>query len=319
MRVESPVVFIIFNRPQTTMTVFKAIAAAEPKMLLVVADGPRFPDEARQCEKTREIIRGVNWRCEVMQNFSSQNLGCGSRVSTGLDWAFSLVDEAIVLEDDCIPAPSFFPFCETLLRRFKDDERVMHINGNNFQFGVKRTRHSYYFSKYPHIWGWATWRRAWKHYDFQMRTWPEFKKTGMIDLVCDDPLESHYWQNNFDDAHSGRIDTWDYQWIYTCWSQGSLSVTPGSNLVSNIGFGTSATHTHGTSPLAALPREDIWELSHPDFLVRHRAADLYTFDQVFGGKYMREGNRLRSAIRKVTSSLGKGSFIRHENRQRKTK
>jgi hypothetical protein len=299
MTVKTPVVLIIFNRPETTKVVFDAIAAAQPEKLLIVADGPRSLDEASRCEKAREIIRGVNWACEVMENVSPHNLGCGRRVSTGLDWVFSLVDEAIVLEDDCIPAPSFFTFCETLLQRFKDDERIMHINGNNFQFGVKRTEQSYYFSKYAHIWGWATWRRAWRHYDFQMRTWPQFKKTGMIDWVFDDPLESQYWRNNFDDAKSGRIDTWDYQWMYTCWHQGGLCVTPSSNLVSNVGFGTSATHTQGKSPLAELPTEDIWEISHPVFVVRHRAADHFTFDEVFGGKYMKGGRWRRSVLRRI--------------------
>lgn len=319
MTVRSPIVFIIFNRPETTKAVFEAIAAAKPEKLLVIADGPRHPDEAPQCEKAREVIRSVNWTCEVIENVSSHNLGCGRRISTGLDWVFSLVNEAIVLEDDCIPAPSFFSFCENLLHRFRDDKRIMHINGNNFQFGVKRTDRSYYFSKYAHIWGWATWRRAWAHYDFRMQTWPEFKKTGMIDLVCDDPLECPYWQSNFDDAQSGRIDTWDYQWMYTCWNQGSLCVTPASNLVSNIGFGASATHTQGKSPLAGLPIKDIWEISHPSFVVRHRAADRFTFDEVFGGKYMREGNRLRSAMRKLTSSLRKGSFVRDNSREKGTK
>lgn len=301
---KTPVAFIIFNRPDLTEVVFEAIAKVKPKKLLVVADGPRFPEEAEKCEKARAIIEKVDWDCEVLTNFSEKNLGCRYRVSSGLDWVFSEVEEAIILEDDCLPAPSFFYFCHTLLEHYRHDERIMHISGNNFQAGLSRTDYSYYFSKYNHIWGWASWRRAWKHFDRNMKTWTEFNKLGMMNFVCESPHEQTYWTNIFDQMFvESRPDTWDYIWTYTCWFQNGLSILPNSNLVSNIGFGSDATHTLGESPYARLSTTNIWEISHPPFVVRHRDADIYTFNYVFGGKDMRENNTLPAKMHQRLSAV----------------
>ncbi|OUC08639.1 hemolytic protein HlpA-like protein, partial [Litorilinea aerophila] len=164
---QTPVIFLIFNRPDTTAQVFAEIAKARPRRLLVVADGPRphRPDDVEKCSATRAVIERVDWPCEVSCDFAEENLGGRRRISSGLTWAFSQVEAAIVLEDDCLPHPTFFPFCEELLNRYCHDERIMAITGDNFQFGRSRTKYSYYFSRYFHSWGWATWRRAWQHYD----------------------------------------------------------------------------------------------------------------------------------------------------------
>jgi len=156
MSLQVPIVFIIYNRPDLTERVFDSIRKAKPNKLLVVSDGPRFTEDVEKCKCVRAVIDKVDWDCEVLKNFPEVNLGCRKRVSSGLDWVFSEVEEAIILEDDCLPAPSFLSFCQTLLERYRDDERVMHISGNNFQFGISRTEYSYYFSKYTHLWGWAT-------------------------------------------------------------------------------------------------------------------------------------------------------------------
>lgn len=302
----TPVVFLIFNRPDLTAIVFEAIAQAKPKKLLVVADGPRFPEEAENCQKARAVIERVDWDCEVLTNFSDKNLGGGLRIATGLDWVFSEVEEAIILEDDCLPAPSFFYFCQTLLDYYRHDERIMHISGNNFQSERNRIDYSYYFSKYTHIWGWASWRRSWKHYDLSMKTWPEFKKLGMIKSVCEDPDEQTYWTEIFDRMFSeSPPSTWDYMWKYTCWSQNGLSILPNVNLVSNLGFRSDATHTSGDSYLSCLPRIDIWEIKHPLFVVRHQEADAYTFDYVFRGKSMRQSNTFHAIIRQQLSPIKK--------------
>lgn len=288
MSLHTPVVFLIFNRPDLTAQVFEAIRQAKPHKLLVVADGPRFSEEAEKCEKARVVIQQVDWECEVLTNFSNVNLGCKCRVSSGLDWVFSEVEEAIILEDDCLPTPSFFTFCQTLLEYYRHDERIMHISGNNFQLSQSRSEYSYYFSKYNHIWGWASWRRAWKHYDIEMKTWEELKVSKIINSVHTDAYEQNYWLNIFDQVHKGLIDTWDYQWTYACWSQGGLSIIPDVNLVSNIGFGDDATNTVGKSRLANMPTEDINKINHPPFIIKHQEADLYTFDYVFGEKTRRE-------------------------------
>jgi hypothetical protein len=239
----TPVVFLVFNRPDLTERVFRRIAEAKPQTLLLVADGPRSEKEVKICTQVREIIDRVDWDCRVLKNFSDTNLGCKRRVASGLDWAFDQVSEAIILEDDCLPSPSFFYFCQTLLERYRDDERIFMIGGNNFQFGINRTEDSYYFSRYAEIWGWATWRRAWQCYDVTMMSWPAFKAAGGMRWAFEHPAEQQYWERYFQETYEGKIDTWDYIWFYTCLSQSGLSILPNINLVSNLGFGPNATHT----------------------------------------------------------------------------
>ena len=303
MSLLTPVAFIVFNRPDLTQRVFEAIAKAKPQKLFVIADGPRSPEEAEKCQKARQVIDKVDWDCEVLTNFSEKNLGCRRRVSTGLDWVFSECEEAIILEDDCLPAPSFFDFCQILLEYYRHDERIMHISGDNFQLGQSRTDYSYYFSNYTHDWGWATWQRAWKHYDVDMKRWPQFKKARMVEFLCEDPYEQNYWTSMLDRVFEGTVDTWDVQWNYACWSQNGLSIVPDSNLVSNIGFRPDATHTVGVSHIAGLPTTDIVEMRHPPFVLRNRDADAYTFDYVFGCKDMRERGTLQAKIRQRMSGI----------------
>ncbi len=241
----SPIIFLIFNRPETTAQVFAAIRAARPPKLLVVADGPR-PDRAGErelCARTRAIIDGVDWPCQVLLNFAGANMGCGKRVSSGLDWAFGQVGEAVILEDDCLPDPSFFPYCAELLERYRSDERIMMISGDNFQNGVSRSSDSYYFSRLPHCWGWATWHRAWRHYDFTMADWPQRGGARWLKSIARNPVLERYWAQCFDDVRSGKIDTWDYQWMYCMFANRGFSIVPNVNLVTNLGFGNSATHT----------------------------------------------------------------------------
>lgn len=305
MSIYTPVVFFIFNRPDLTKIVFQAIAQAKPKKLLVVADGPRFAEELEKCEQTRAVIERVDWDCEVLTNFSDTNLGCGKRLSSGIDWVFSQVEEAIFLEDDILPSQSFFYFCQLLLKHYRDDQRIMHISGDN-SLNQKRTSYSYFFSKYADVWGWASWRRAWQHYDYNMKTWPEFKKAGLLKLVCDDPYEYSYWKSIFDQMHKDPlvIDTWDFQWLYACWFQNGLAIEPNANLTSNLGFDrTDSTHTTKKTPFSKLPTTDIWEVNHPPFVVKDREADNNTFDYFFGGKYMKSQNYIIGKTRLYLSPL----------------
>ena len=299
MSLSTPVAFIIFNRPDPTKRVFEAIRQAKPKQLLVIADGPRSDrsGEAEKCNETRAIIDRVDWDCEVLTNYSHHNLGCKRRVSSGIDWVFSQVEEAIILEDDCLPAPSFFQFCQTLLEKYRDDDRISMIGGNSCQQEQTRTSYSYLFSKYAHIWGWATWRRAWKDYDVDMKTWPECKENNLLQSAFHDIYEQKSWIEIFDNVYAGEIDTWDYQWLYTCFSQNRLSIEPNRNLVSNIGFGADATHTFCESPWSNMPTHDIQVIEHPKLIIRNYEADLYTFNNFFGGNYMRQQDLLTSRIK----------------------
>lgn len=306
MSFSTPVGFLIFNRPDLTQQVFSSIANIKPKQLFVIADGPRADrlGEAEKCEQAREIIEKVNWDCEVKTNFSEVNLGCGRREATGFDWVFSQVEEAIFLEDDTFPAPSFFTFCQSLLEYYRDDERVMHINGDN-SVNQRRSQYSYYFSKYIHGWGWASWRRAWQHYDYSMKSWPDFKSKDFLQFICHDPYEQKYWTEMFDQMHADPqvIDTWDFQWQYACWSQNGLVVAPNENLISNLGFNRlDAAHTVGDSPRSNLPTGDLWELDHPPFIIQNQIADDHSFDYIFGGLEMREQDKFLARLRQSLST-----------------
>jgi hypothetical protein len=264
--IQSPVVFLIFNRPEQTARIFAAIRAARPARLLVVADGPRLgrAGEEELCGKTRSVIDGVDWPCHVLRNFSDVNMGCGRRVSSGLDWAFAHVEEAIILEDDCLPDPNFFPYCVELLERYRADERIMMISGDNFQNGASRTPNSYYFSQLVHCWGWATWRRAWRHYDFTMSDWRQRRRTQWINAVTKNPVMGLRWRDCFDAVMAGKIDTWDYQWVYCIMARNGLSIVPDVNLVTNIGFGAGATHTLTVAQRYIVPSRAIgFPLRHP--------------------------------------------------------
>lgn len=291
---DTPVAFIIFNRPDLTQLVFEAIAKAKPRKLLVIADGPRFPEEAEKCRQAREVIQNVDWECEVLTNFSDINLGCKMRPATGLDWVFSLVEEAIILEDDCLPHIDFFVYCAELLEKYRDDERIMTISGNNFQSEKQWNTHSYYFSNYTLTWGWASWRRAWQHYDVAMEHWPEIRDSSL--LPFNDENEKGYWVKILNSVYEGKIDAWDYQWSFACWSQNSLTVIPSKNLVSNIGFREDATHTQGNSVLASIPTATLGKLQHPQYIAKHNEADKSIFYSFFDDRQNERG-RVR-AIKK---------------------
>ena len=287
MTLSTPVAFIVFNRPDLTQIVFDAIRQAQPKQLLVIADGARFPEEIEKCQQSRDIVKQVDWECEVLTNFSDTNMGCKLRVSSGLNWVFSQVEEAIILEDDCLPSPSFFSFCQTLLEKYRYDERIMNISGDNFQLGQIRSQYSYHFSRYTHIWGWATWRRAWQHYDVDMRLWVDFKSSSLFKAMFDTNYEWLYWSNIFNSTYIGEIDTWDYQWYFCCWIQSALSIEPSVNLVSNLGFRWDATHVKEENPLAKLPRFNILSIVHPPMVTRNNAADNHTFEFRYNGRQIK--------------------------------
>ena len=280
----TPVLFLIFNRQDTTKQVFSAIRRAQPSRLYIAADGPRpeFIDEAKHCESAREVATNVDWDCEVKTLFRENNLGCRLAVSDAIDWFFEQEPEGIILEDDCLPDQSFFFFCQEVLEHFRDDTRIMHVGGTNFQFGNNQTKYSYYFSRYAHVWGWASWRRAWRFYDEKMEQLPVEKYNEILLHWADDQNFIRYWNNVFQQTASGEIDTWDYQWTFACWNQNGLSVVPSVNLVSNLGFSKESTHTNIPSPLANMFTERIkLPLKHPRLIVRHQKADRYVERQQF--------------------------------------
>jgi hypothetical protein len=274
-----PVALFIFNRPRLTAQVYERVRAARPSRLLVVADGPRptRPEDIRLCAATRKIVISPDWPCELLTNFAEENLGARRRISSGLDWVFDLCPEAIVLEDDCVPCPSFFSFCSSMLSYYREDTRVMHITGNNFQGGVQRGDGSYYFSKYAHTWGWASWRRAWRFYDVNLRVWPNAKQAAWLTNLMDDPVEVKYWTWILDEVYHKRIEAWDYQWMFTCWIQNGLAIQPNRNLVTNIGVGPDALHFKQGHSTIGIPTRELGQCVHPTVIIPDREADRFTF------------------------------------------
>jgi hypothetical protein len=284
MSLATPVALIFHRRPQLLARVCERVAAARPRRLFLIADGPRDERDAAACAAARRVAENVTWPCQVERAYADENLGIRRRISSGLDWLFGRVDEAIVLEDDCLPAPSFFSYCEALLARYRDDERVFGVSGASFQLGRRRTPASYFFSGYCGIWGWAGWARAWRHYDVAMRDWPSWREVGLLESMWRDRRERAYWRWIFDQVHAGRIDTWDYQLFYAMWKQRALFIHPETNLVSNIGFGQGATHTRRRRhALAGRELESPGELAHPAAVFRHAAADRFMFRHVYRG------------------------------------
>ena len=295
----TPVIFLVFNRPDLTRQVFERIRQARPPRLLVVCDGPRehVPADAASVAEVRRIIeQGVDWPCQVLTNFSETNLGCRERVFTGLNWAFSLVEEAMILEDDCLPSASFFSFCEEMLTRYRRDERVMHVNGTNFLAKHLHTSASCFFSKYVWIWGWATWRRAWQQYDPTMASWNE--RLHLLEKSFDSGQERAFWLSTFEKARAdwAKANTWDFQWIYTCWTKGGLSVVPSVNLVENLGFGAGATHTTNDFPHLRLAAGSLESTAQPRRIARRRWRDHLMFC-AYMGKPLDWPSRFKGCLR----------------------
>lgn len=300
---QTPVAFLIFNRADNTEKVFQAIRKAKPPKLLVIADGPRAHKigEAEKCEKTRAIIDRVDWDCEVYKNYSEQNMGCARRVSSGLNWVFEQVEEAIILEDDCVPHPTFFPFCDELLDRYRDDERIVVISGQNVQFGRHRAPYSYYFSRHNHCWGWATWKRAWQHFDFEMKNWPEVRDRHLLNDILHDSQAVEFWTDMFQSTYAGKIDSWAYRWTFSCWTQNGLSILSNVNLISNIGFGKEGTNITASSgrfsKYANMITEAIqFPMTHPPHMIRDAKADDFTQKTLFMPRLRK---RLASKLHKL--------------------
>jgi hypothetical protein len=292
-----PVVFLVFNRPELTARVFQRIREVRPARLFVVADGPRpdRPGEKEKCRCVRELIeQGVDWPCELVRDYSEVNLGCARRIASGITRVFEQVEEAVILEDDCVPELSFFPFCAELLDRYRDDPRIGQIAGCTFRSSRPAGEASYYFSQYPHCWGWATWRRAWACYDHEMNWWRSGEGMRYLAGRIQDSGELAYWRTVLAATASGKIDTWDYRWTASLWARDSMSVLAGVNLVANIGAGVDATHMKDG---VALPTHAMaFPLVHPAEIRRDEDGDREVGRRVFRlpTLWARVGKRLRS-------------------------
>jgi len=241
---ETPVLFLIYNRPSKTKRVFEAIRTVKPTKLFIAADGPKDgdPNDFGVCEETRKITEKIDWKCEVKRLYRTKNLGLKKSISEALDWFFANVSEGIILEDDCLPSESFFDYCSEMLSSYRDDSRVMLIRGDNPLGELPSSLGNYYLSKYVGMWGWATWKRAWLLFDKQMSDWPKIKNEGKLEHVFDNYLERLYWHILFDATYQKKTNSWAYRWMFSVWKNHGTVVTPCANLVENIGFKGRKTH-----------------------------------------------------------------------------
>ncbi len=294
----TPVLIFIFNRPHTTQKAFEQIAKAQPTQLLIVADGPRHEEDMRLCQKTRSIVENnITWSCEVLTNYSDKNLGVIQRQLTGLNWAFSICEEAIILEDDCVPHPTFFHYCQKLLNKYRNDPRIMLISGQSV-IPNGMIEDSYFLSQFALIWGWATWRDSWKLYESNLHLWPYLRETSWLLDLLKNPVEVEYWRKSFNRTMDGCVGTWDYKWMYTFFLRNGLAVVPRANLVSNIGFGQGAANT--TDPNAEnanLPTFEMnFPLIHPKEVKQNQQADRYTAERIWISRYKERGYQVTDGI-----------------------
>ena len=255
---KTPVLFIIYNRPDLTFKVFQEIRNVRPEKLYIVADGPKpsKPDDLKMCLQSRSVINRIDWSCTIKTKFLNENIGCKYNVSNAIKWFFENEEEGIILEDDCLPNKSFFEFCAVMLNKYRYDNSVGHIGGNNFMNNHNGSSH-YFYSKYAFIWGWATWRRAWRHYDLNLTSFPDVLVFDRIAQYFRSWQEKYTFYNKFLQVFEQRKDTWDYQWLFALWSKNLKSVVPPVNLVKNIGFDNRATHTRVNRKLDHLFAESI--------------------------------------------------------------
>ncbi len=255
---KTPLLLIVFNRPEATKRVFEEIRKAQPEKLFISADGPREnrPDDIEKCKNVREVVSHIDWPCEVKTLFQEKNLGCKIGATTGITWFFNNVPEGIVLEDDCLPDPSFFSFCTELLERFRDNESISMISGCNENQSTD-SPYSYIYSKYGHLWGWASWRRVWEQYDVTMKVWASGENRRAIKKAMNDNQmwNSRAW--SYMETFNGRKDTWDFQWEAHRLLHRQYAVIPTKNMIENLGFGKDATHTTQTNSYLIMPRQQM--------------------------------------------------------------
>jgi hypothetical protein len=280
-----PILFIVFNRLDTTRQVFEAIRQAKPAQLFVAADGPRTnkEGEAEKCDAVRKyVLDHIDWECDLQTRFQETNLGCGEGPSSAISWFFDHVEEGIILEDDCLPHPDFFEYCSELLEKYKNNNQIAIISGYNLQAGRKHGSGSYYFSKYVGIWGWATWKRVWNGYQFDLNLLDKDWMWQRIDDLFKTQKERKYWKSIFETMANRLIDTWDYQLCFHIWYNTMSSITPNVSLVKNIGFGEGATHTLDPNTKAALVElSPIIPLVHPSQIKISEKADDYLFKTLY--------------------------------------
>lgn len=272
------VLFITYKRLDTTIQVFESIRKAKPPRIYISSNTVKDEDECKNVQIVRDyIIDNIDWECEVHKLFRTKHLSAKLSISGAIDWFFEHEEMGIILEDDCLPHPDFFLYCEIMLNRYRNSNNVMFISGDNFQDGIKRNNYSYYFSSYCNVWGWATWKRVWDHYSLSLSEFSEDDLVKILKHRFSSKEEQAYWKSVLMNVKQSMIDTWDYQINLTVWNLNGVSIIPNVNLISNIGFGNDATHTKVINKDANLQTSSILPISSPNDIVINKEADRYYY------------------------------------------
>lgn len=290
MSVKVPIIFIFFNRPDTTMQALESIRAARPEKLYLVSDGARpttLGEKERVAQLREEVERNIDWQCNVHRIYADKNMGCHRRMVSGITAVFEQEEKAIIIEDDIVPIQSFYQYCEELLERYKDEEKIYFISGNNMMQEPEMDE-SYIFSKYPSIWGWATWKRAWSQFDDTMEKWNAIKKSGCMNQYYGRDSIVRFYASQFESAFTGKCDTWDYQWEANRMWNGGIGIIPKYNLICNIGFNREdATHTKGDSQYDFSTKVMNFPLKHPAAITVNEKYDKLYKEKIIDSDYFK--------------------------------
>lgn len=302
-KAKTAIAMLVFNRPENTRKVFEQVKKVKPSKLFIIADGPREnkEDDKIKCKQTREIFNNIDWDCKIYKNFSHVNLGCAKRGATGFSWVFDNVEECIFLEDDCLPNITFFRFCDELLEKYRNDTRIMLISGTNQLGKWEKSKYSYHFSKFGGIWGWASWKRAWKYYDFDIKLWNDKniknilrKRLNFFQYISRKSI--------YDDIYnkSAKFSSWAYQWGFSRIVQSGLAISPKVNLITNIGAGKDATNTKKASAVSNLKSYEIeFPLRHPPYVIVDDEYDKKMYNKICGSNYRICKNYISNKVRKL--------------------
>lgn len=283
-----PVLLLTWKREKEIKLILNILKKINAINIYINSDGCEFSEsKSKQKDKiiqTRNsILKNIDWECKVHLKFNNKNLGCKQSVISGINWLFENEESGIILEEDCIPNESFFHFCAALLAKYENNKDIGCITGVNFQNGQKVSNSSYYFSKYNHCWGWATWKKSWDLFDADMSFWPimQNQKNWSIDPLMRKE-ERKYWVDIFESSYQNYFDSWAYPWLASLWYRNKLTITPEYNLVSNVGFDGLATHTKNRFSISANKKTfAIEKIIHNSSIKRNAEADRYTFKNHF--------------------------------------
>lgn len=302
-----PILLLVWKRPIHTKRIIDSIRKLCPKKMYISADGPIKNDinNQRLVDSVRELIfKQIDWECKILTNFSNINKGCKHAVSDGITWFFKYEEEGIILEDDCLPNEDFFYFCESLLEKYRYDERIWAVCGNGYQDIKNITQDSYFFSRYADVWGWATWKRCWNKYDKDIKNWEYIKSIDLMKNIFEDSKELNFWYKIFDNLfYNGKPDTWDYQWQYLCFINAGMICMPFVNLVKNIGFDKDATHTKDVPIIPSIEISEYgrinFPIKHPTSFIRSKTCDKHLQNIFYSGYPIFSSKGFKVRLKKV--------------------